>query len=104
MSVGARAILFGLDSGPQIGRFMRVAEDRPVVRWPRQVTRDLAADVPWFQPSRARAEAQCVPARRDKALVTIAGLVGALMLSRVVDDPKISDDILEAAATTFGRA
>jgi len=45
-----------------------------------------------------------VPARRDKALVTIAGLVGALMLSRVVDDPKISDDILEAAATTFGRA
>src|SRR5712691_4663905 len=42
-------------------------------------------------------------ARREKALATMAGLVGALMLSRAVDDPKLSDDILEAAATTFGR-
>lgn len=43
-------------------------------------------------------------ARREKALATMAGLVGALMLSRAVDDPKLSDEILEAAATTFGRA
>jgi len=43
-------------------------------------------------------------ARRQRALATMAGLVGALMLSRAVDDPKLSDDILEAAATTFGRA
>jgi TetR/AcrR family transcriptional repressor of nem operon len=42
-------------------------------------------------------------ARRAKALATMAGLVGALMLSRAVDDPNLSDDILEAAATTFGR-
>ena len=42
-------------------------------------------------------------ARREKALATMAGLVGALMLSRAVDDPNLSDDILEAAATTFGR-
>jgi TetR/AcrR family transcriptional repressor of nem operon len=42
-------------------------------------------------------------ARRDKALATMAGLVGALILSRAVDDPKLSEDILEAAATTFAR-
>jgi hypothetical protein len=33
----------------------------------------------------------------------MAGLVGALMLSRAGDDPKLSDEILEAAATTFAR-
>jgi TetR/AcrR family transcriptional repressor of nem operon len=42
--------------------------------------------------------------RRDKALVTMAGLVGALMLSRAVGDPKLSDDFLKAAAATLGRA
>jgi hypothetical protein len=31
-------------------------------------------------------------------------LVGALVLSRAIDDPKLSDEILEAAAATFGRA
>src|SRR5438093_13763465 len=43
-------------------------------------------------------------ARRQKALATIAGLVGALTLARAVDDPKLSDEILEAAAATFGRS
>jgi TetR/AcrR family transcriptional repressor of nem operon len=42
-------------------------------------------------------------ARREKALATMAGLVGALMLSRAVDDPGLSDEILEATATAFGR-
>ena len=42
-------------------------------------------------------------ARREKALATMAGLVGALILSRAVDDPALSDEILEAAATEFGR-
>jgi TetR/AcrR family transcriptional repressor of nem operon len=42
-------------------------------------------------------------ARREKALAIMAGLVGALMLARAVDDPKLSEEILEAAATTFGR-
>jgi TetR/AcrR family transcriptional repressor of nem operon len=41
--------------------------------------------------------------RRQKALATMAGLVGALMLSRAVDDPHLSDEILEAAASTFSR-
>jgi TetR/AcrR family transcriptional regulator, transcriptional repressor for nem operon len=42
-------------------------------------------------------------ARREKALATVAGLVGALVLSRAVDDPKLSDEILEAAARTLER-
>jgi TetR/AcrR family transcriptional regulator, transcriptional repressor for nem operon len=43
-------------------------------------------------------------ARREKALATMAGLVGALMLSRAVDDPALSEEILEAASTVFGKA
>ena len=42
-------------------------------------------------------------ARREKALATMAGLVGALVLSRAVDDPELSDEILEAAAATFAQ-
>ena len=41
--------------------------------------------------------------RRERALATMAGLVGALILSRAVDDPGLSDEILEAAAATFSR-
>jgi hypothetical protein len=33
----------------------------------------------------------------------MAGRAGALMLARAVDDPKLSDEILGAAAATFGR-
>ena len=32
--------------------------------------------------------------RNEKALATIASLVGALVLARAVNDPKLSDDIL----------
>ncbi len=42
-------------------------------------------------------------ARREHALATMAGLVGALILSRAVDDSELSDQILEASAKTFGR-
>jgi TetR/AcrR family transcriptional regulator, transcriptional repressor for nem operon len=42
-------------------------------------------------------------ARRKQALATMAGLVGALILSRAVDDPTLSDEILEATATELGR-
>ena len=34
--------------------------------------------------------------RDDKALATIASLIGALVLARAVNDPKLSDDILRA--------
>jgi TetR/AcrR family transcriptional repressor of nem operon len=42
-------------------------------------------------------------ARRKKALATMASLVGALTLSRAIDDPALSDEILEATATELGR-
>lgn len=38
------------------------------------------------------------PARRKKALATFATMVGALVLSRAVDDAKLSKQILDAAA------
>jgi TetR/AcrR family transcriptional repressor of nem operon len=37
--------------------------------------------------------------RRQKALATYAGLVGALIVSRAVDDPDLSNEILSAVAT-----
>jgi len=39
--------------------------------------------------------------RRQKALATYAGLVGALIISRAVDDPDLSNEILSAVATTM---
>jgi TetR/AcrR family transcriptional repressor of nem operon len=39
-------------------------------------------------------------ARRKKALTTMASLVGAMILSRAVDDPTLSDEILEAVAAS----
>jgi TetR/AcrR family transcriptional regulator, transcriptional repressor for nem operon len=42
-------------------------------------------------------------ARRERALATMAGLVGALMLSRAVDDPALSEEILQATVAEFGR-
>jgi TetR/AcrR family transcriptional repressor of nem operon len=39
--------------------------------------------------------------RRQKALATYAGLVGALIVSRAVDDPALSNEILAAVATTM---
>jgi len=42
-------------------------------------------------------------ARRQKALATLSGLIGALVLSRAVDDEQLSDEILEAAAATLGQ-
>ena len=37
--------------------------------------------------------------RRRKAIATMAGLIGTLILARAVDDPALSDEIL--AATTL---
>ena len=75
-----------------------------VVRQPRSVrrafTEGLRSRLDTLQkliPGRSAA------ARREHALATMAGLVGALMLSRAVDDPTLSDEILEAAAREFGR-
>jgi TetR/AcrR family transcriptional repressor of nem operon len=43
-------------------------------------------------------------ARKQKALATLAGLVGALVLSRAVDDPQLSTDILSAASNEFAKS
>ncbi|MBP2302628.1 TetR/AcrR family transcriptional regulator [Azospirillum picis] len=43
-------------------------------------------------------------ARRKAALATLSGMVGALVLARAVDDPALSDEILEAARTAFAEA
>jgi TetR/AcrR family transcriptional repressor of nem operon len=40
-------------------------------------------------------------AKRKKAIATMSGLVGALVLARAVDDPSLSDEILSAAAANF---
>jgi TetR/AcrR family transcriptional repressor of nem operon len=37
--------------------------------------------------------------REDKALATVAALVGAVVLARAVNDPELSDDILRATAS-----
>ena len=42
--------------------------------------------------------------RREKALAIMAGLVGALTLSRAVDDPALSEEILAAASNVFGKS
>ena len=75
-----------------------------IVRQPRAVRRavtkgfqSLIEGLRGFMPGRSPA------ARRKQALATMAGLVGALILSRAVDDSTLSDEILEAATTTFSR-
>jgi TetR/AcrR family transcriptional repressor of nem operon len=40
--------------------------------------------------------------REEKALATVASLVGALVLARAVNDPKLSNDILRATKNGLG--
>jgi TetR/AcrR family transcriptional repressor of nem operon len=76
-----------------------------VVRQPRSVRRAFTEGLR----SRVDALQRLLPgrsaaARHEQALATIAGLAGALMLARAVDDPKLSDDILKAAAAALGQS
>lgn len=41
--------------------------------------------------------------KRDRAIATIAGMVGALVLARAVDDQELSREILRAARSVFGN-
>ncbi|MET0442180.1 MAG: TetR/AcrR family transcriptional regulator [Casimicrobiaceae bacterium] len=41
-------------------------------------------------------------AKRKKALAIYAGLVGALVLARAVDDPEMSEEILQAVSASMG--
>jgi TetR/AcrR family transcriptional regulator, transcriptional repressor for nem operon len=45
-----------------------------------------------------------VASRRKRAITTLAGMIGALILARAVDDPTLSDEILAAARNAFGKA
>ncbi|MBY6263698.1 TetR/AcrR family transcriptional regulator [Azospirillum sp. 412522] len=42
-------------------------------------------------------------AKRRAALATLSGMVGALVLARAVDDPALSEEILEAARASLGK-
>ena len=76
-----------------------------VVRQPRSVRRAFTEGLRLRVDALARlAPGRSAAARRQKSLATMAGLVGALILSRAVDDPKFSDEILEAVATSIGRS
>ena len=76
-----------------------------VVRQPRSVRRAFTDGLRLRVDALARlAPGRSAAARRQKSLATMAGLVGALILSRAVDDPKFSDEILEVAATSIGRS
>lgn len=41
-------------------------------------------------------------AKREKAIATMAGLVGAVVLARAVNDPAFADEILTAGRAVFG--
>jgi len=41
-------------------------------------------------------------ARRRRAIVTMSGMVGAMILARAVNDAELSDEILRTAAKEFG--
>jgi TetR/AcrR family transcriptional repressor of nem operon len=41
--------------------------------------------------------------RRKRAIATLAGIIGALMLARAVEDPDLSEEILAAAQDAFGE-
>lgn len=74
-----------------------VRQPKPVRHAFTQGLRDRVETLRSLLPGRSAA------ARREKALATMAGLVGALVLSRAVDDPELSDEILDAASATFAQ-
>ena len=74
-----------------------------VVRQPRSVRHAFTEGLRLRIDDLARVLTGRSAARRRKALATMAGLVGALILSRAVDDPHLSDEILEATAASLGR-
>ncbi|CAE6750696.1 TetR/AcrR family transcriptional regulator [Paraburkholderia haematera] len=41
------------------------------------------------------------PGAHEQALITVAAMVGTMVLARAVDDPKLSDSLLEAALKKF---
>lgn len=82
--------------------FAALASD--VARQPRPVRRAFTEGLrSRVETLRKLAPGRSAAAKRQKALATMAGLVGAMILSRAVDDAALSDEILEAAAAIFER-
>jgi TetR/AcrR family transcriptional regulator, transcriptional repressor for nem operon len=59
--------------------------------------RDFIEVLATFVPGRAAA------ARRENALATMSGMVGAMVLARAVNDPALSTEILQAGVKAFGH-
>jgi len=59
---------------------------------------DFIAILATFVPGRSAA------ARRERALATMNGMVGAMVLARAVNDSALSTEILDAGAKAFGRS
>jgi TetR/AcrR family transcriptional regulator, transcriptional repressor for nem operon len=76
--------------GPDVAR-----GDRPLRRVFTEGLRPLIDILTKIVPGRSKAS------QRETALATMAGLVGAVVLARAVDDADLSDEILSAAATAF---
>ena len=74
-----------------------------VVRQPRSVRRGFTEGLRRRLDALQRVLPGQAAARRRRAIATMAGMVGALMLARAVDDSKLSDEILKAAAETLER-
>jgi len=68
----------------------------PVVR--RAVTEGLSE---MFEVLAGRVPGRSARARRKKALAVYSSLLGALVLARAVDDPKLAEEILDAAAASI---
>jgi TetR/AcrR family transcriptional repressor of nem operon len=63
-----------------------------------EVTRDIKDILDWLSeliPGKSKTRA------REKAVATYATIVGALLVARAVDDPELSDEILEAARASI---
>ncbi|HWZ01593.1 MAG TPA: TetR/AcrR family transcriptional regulator [Edaphobacter sp.] len=75
-----------------------IARQAPPVR--RAFTDELS---PFLDYLSRNVEGNSKSLRRQKALATYAGLVGALIVSRAVDDLELSNEILSAVAATMRR-
>jgi len=83
--------------------FAAVGSD--VARQPRSVRRAFTDGVrKRLDTIRGLVPGRLSAARRRKAIATLAGLVGALVLARAVDDPALSDEILSATAASLERS
>lgn len=72
------------------------ARQGPALR--RALTEGVRAQIDWLaglMPGRARA------AKRERALASYAAMVGAMVLARAVEDPALSEEILQAAAASI---